>query len=60
VDALMDVDLSPGMHYGWMRVWPQEIAPHQGERMVTIIQQVDLKRFYDLFIKAAQAPLPLQ
>jgi inosine-uridine nucleoside N-ribohydrolase len=58
VDALMDVDLSPGMHYGWTRVWPAEIAPHQGERMVTIIQQVDLKRFYDLFMRAAQAPLP--
>jgi inosine-uridine nucleoside N-ribohydrolase len=60
VDALMDVDLSPGMHYGWMRVWPREIAPHQGERMVTIIQQVDLKRFYDQFIKAAQAPVPVK
>jgi inosine-uridine nucleoside N-ribohydrolase len=58
MDVLMDVDLSPGMHYGWTRVWSPEVAPHQGERMVTIVQQVDLKRFYDQFIAAAQAPLP--
>ena len=58
VDALMDVDLDHGMHYGQVRVWPPQTAPHQGERMVTIVQTVDLARFYDAFIKAAQAPLP--
>jgi inosine-uridine nucleoside N-ribohydrolase len=57
-DALMDIDLGHGMHYGQVHVWPTQIAPHQGERKVTIVQQVDLKRFYQRFIHAAQAPLP--
>jgi len=58
VEALMDVDIAYGMHYGQAHVWSPDIAPHQGERLVTIVQGVDLKRFYDMFIKAAQAPLP--
>jgi hypothetical protein len=33
------------------------MAPHRGERLVTVVQAVDLKRFYDGFIKAAQAPV---
>jgi inosine-uridine nucleoside N-ribohydrolase len=58
VDALMDVDIDHGMHYGQAHVWPAAIAPHQGERLVTIVQAVDLKRFYDAFIAAAQMPVP--
>ncbi len=56
--AYMDVDLAPGMHYGAVRVWPAASAPHAGERIVTIVEAVDLKRFYAGFIRAAQAPLP--
>ena len=44
------------MHYGQVHVWPDAIAPHQGEQKVTIVQAVDLDRFYDQFIKAAQYP----
>jgi hypothetical protein len=58
VDATMDVALDHGMFYGQVRIWPAETTPHQGERVVTVVQQVDLKRFYDRFIQAAQAPLP--
>ena len=59
VDALMDVDTEYGMHYGQAHVWPPATAPHQGERLVSIVQAVDLDRFYATFIKAAQSPLPL-
>ena len=57
VDAYMDVDLEHGMHYGQTHVWPEAITPHQGERKVTIVQKVDLARFYDQFVKAAQFPV---
>jgi inosine-uridine nucleoside N-ribohydrolase len=57
VEAYMDVDLEHGMHYGQVHVWPEAIAPHQGEQKVTIVQAVDIARFYDQFIKAAQFPV---
>lgn len=56
IEANMDVDLEHGMHYGQVHVWPDAITPHQGEQKVTIVQAVDLDRFYDQFIKAAQFP----
>jgi inosine-uridine nucleoside N-ribohydrolase len=56
IEANMDVDLEHGLHYGQVHVWPDAITPHQGERKVTIVQAVDLDRFYDQFIKAAQFP----
>jgi len=56
IEANMDVDIEHGMHYGQVHVWPDAIAPHQGEQKVTIVQAVDLDRFYDQFIKAAQYP----
>jgi inosine-uridine nucleoside N-ribohydrolase len=58
VVALMDVDVDHGQGYGQAHVWPPQTAPHLGERPVTIVLAVDLPRFYDRFIKAAQAPLP--
>ena len=57
IEAAMDVDLDHGMHYGQVHVWPEAIAPHQGERKVTIVQKVDFDRFYDQFVKAAQFPV---
>jgi inosine-uridine nucleoside N-ribohydrolase len=56
--ALMDVDIDHGMHYGQAHVWPKETAPHQGEQPVEIVQAVDLPRFYDAFVHAAQSVLP--
>jgi inosine-uridine nucleoside N-ribohydrolase len=53
--ARMDVDTGFGMHYGQARLWPAETAPHQGEQLVTLVQEVDLPRFYAAFIHAAQA-----
>lgn len=57
IEAYMDVDLEHGMHYGQVHVWPEAITPHQGERKVTIVEGVDLDRFYDQFLKAAQFPV---
>jgi hypothetical protein len=57
IEAAMDVDVGHGMFYGHAMIWPAEMAPHRGERLVTVVQAVDLKRFYDGFIKAAQAPV---
>jgi inosine-uridine nucleoside N-ribohydrolase len=55
ITVRMDVDTGFGMHYGQARVWPAETTPHQGEQLVTVVQEVDLPRFYDAFIRAAQA-----
>ena len=57
VEAYMDIDLEHGMHYGQAHVWPDAIRPHQGEQKVTIVEGVDLPRFYDQFVKAAQFPV---
>lgn len=52
--ARMDVDTAFSMNYGHAHVWPENIAPHQGETKVTIVQTVDAKRFVDDYIAAAQ------
>lgn len=54
VGARMDVDIAEGVNYGHAHVWPESIAPHQGEAEVTIVQDVDRKRFIDLYVAAAQ------
>ena len=55
VDAFMDVDVSGGADYGRAHVWPDAIAPKDmGVRPVTIIQEIDTKRFVEGFVKAAQ------
>jgi inosine-uridine nucleoside N-ribohydrolase len=56
--ALMDVDIDHGMYYGQAHVWPKETAPHQGEQPVTVVQAVDLPRFYAQFVHAAQVMSP--
>jgi inosine-uridine nucleoside N-ribohydrolase len=58
IDAVMDVDIGHGMFYGHAMIWPPAMAPHRGERLVRVVQAVDMARFYDGFIKAAQAPVP--
>jgi inosine-uridine nucleoside N-ribohydrolase len=58
VTARMDVDIAFGPLYGQARLWTEALAPHQGEQRVTVVQDVDMVRFYNAFIKAAQAKLP--
>jgi purine nucleosidase len=57
-DAWARVDLSHGAFYGSLRLWPDKGRPHRGEGRVTIVDAVDLDRFYAGFEKALTAPLP--
>lgn len=56
VDAFMDVDVSGGVDYGLAHVWPDATAPKtMGVRAVTIVREIDTKRFVEGFVQAAQA-----
>lgn len=48
--AAMDIDILPGPDYGRAHVWPPNLAPHQGEQLVHIVQAVDLPRFLSGFV----------
>ncbi|HZC34809.1 MAG TPA: nucleoside hydrolase [Chthoniobacterales bacterium] len=52
--VLMAVDVSHGPGYGSARIWSDEVAPHTGERKVTIVQEVDVNRFMETFVRAMQ------
>lgn len=54
----MRVNLDHGVDYGRAHVWPEEMRPHLGEQPVTIVDAIDLDRFFAGFIKELQAPLP--
>ncbi len=58
VDAYMDVNLDFGADYGRMHVWPDNLAPHQGARKVTVVLSIDTKRVVDEYVKAAQFQRP--
>ena len=55
-----------GVDYGRAHVWPDALAPKEmGVRPVTVVQDIDTKRFVDGFVKAAQwtpaqAPQPAE
>ena len=53
-EVLMDVDISHGPGYGSARIFADPVAPHQGERKVNVIVEIDAKRFVDTFVKAMQ------
>jgi hypothetical protein len=40
--ARMDVDLMPGAGYGTAQIWNEELAPHKGEQVVTVVEAVDV------------------
>jgi inosine-uridine nucleoside N-ribohydrolase len=54
-EVMMDVDVSHGPGYGSARIFADSVAPHLGERIVSVIVEVDSKRFVDTFIKAMQS-----
>lgn len=56
--AWMRVDTSHGPFYGNARIWGDAGRPHQGEGRVTIVEAVDLPRFYTAFEEALGAPSP--
>jgi inosine-uridine nucleoside N-ribohydrolase len=51
--ARMDVDLLPGPSYGQAQIWKEDLAPHNGEREVHVVQSIDVKRFLDRFVEQA-------
>ncbi len=56
VDAYMDVDLTDGVDYGHAHVWSAALAPKgMGLRPVTLVQDIDTRRFVDGFVQDAQA-----
>jgi len=57
-EAYMRVNLDHGVDYGRAHVWPESTRPRTGERKVTIVDAVNLDRFYRNFFGALQAPLP--
>ena len=57
IDAAMDIDTLPGPDYGRAHVWPPRLAPHQGERIVHIVQAIDVPRFLEGFVQeSARGP----
>ena len=53
---MMDVDLSDDVNYGHAHVWTEALAPkNMGLQKVTIVQAIDMQRFLDGFVRAAQA-----
>ncbi len=58
VDAYMDVDLDFGADYGRVHVWPDNLAPRQGERKVTVVLAIDTGRTVDAYVRAAQFQRP--
>jgi len=56
VDAYMDVDLTDDVNYGHAHVWSAELAPKgMSLRPVTIVEQIDSKRFVDGFVHDVQS-----
>jgi purine nucleosidase len=52
--AYMRVDVGHGPNYGGTRLWPEETRPHQGEREVVIVDDIDEERFKDLMVTSLQ------
>jgi inosine-uridine nucleoside N-ribohydrolase len=50
--VLMDVDVSHGPGYGSARIWSDTVAPHTGERKVSVVREVDVNRFTEAFVHA--------
>jgi inosine-uridine nucleoside N-ribohydrolase len=57
-ETWMRVNLDHGVDYGRAHVWPEEMRPHLGEQPVTIVDAIDLDRFFAGFVRDLQAPLP--
>jgi inosine-uridine nucleoside N-ribohydrolase len=53
-EVTMDVDIDHGMSYGRTTVGSTSANPRLGIATVTILQEVDGKRFVDAYVKAAQ------
>ena len=54
----MDVDIDHGAGYGNTLSWPRGSNPGLGEQLVTLQEDLDLKRFYRMFVDLITAPTP--
>ncbi len=45
VVARLDVDVLRGPDYGRAHVWRDDLAPHQGEQLVHLVEKIDVPRF---------------
>jgi purine nucleosidase len=57
VDVQMDVDTDHGMNYGRTNVGSKDARPRIGVATVTILQEVDGKRFVDAYVAAVQTDI---
>ncbi|MCE2565743.1 nucleoside hydrolase [Komagataeibacter sp. FNDCF1] len=56
VDAHMDIDITPGPHYGHAFVVPDALVPHgSAMQRMHIVRGIDAQRFRDTFLHEAQA-----
>jgi inosine-uridine nucleoside N-ribohydrolase len=51
----LDVNLEHEMDYGRVHVWDDANVPPTGERKVRVVQEIDLNRFRERFIKSMSA-----
>ena len=54
----MDVDIDHGAGYGNTLTWPLGGNPGLGEQAVTLQEDLDLERFYRMFVDLVTAPTP--
>ena len=55
VNAQMDVNITDGVNYGRAHIWRPDLASKDfALRPVTIVQEIDTRRFLDGFVSAAQ------
>lgn len=57
-DVTMDVDIDHGASYGRTIVGSPDAKPRLGVGTVTLIEEVDGKKFVDEYVAAVQTPLP--
>ena len=54
----MDIDIDHGAGYGNTLSWPEGSNPGLGEQLVTIQEDLDLPRFYRMFVDLMTRPTP--
>ncbi|MFQ5694761.1 MAG: nucleoside hydrolase [Terriglobia bacterium] len=54
----MGINIDHGVGYGDTVVWAEGTNPGLGEQEVTILKEVDIEKFYELFIELITSPTP--
>jgi inosine-uridine nucleoside N-ribohydrolase len=56
--AYMDIDIDHGAGYGNTLTWAEGSNPGLGEQKVTLQEDLDLPRFYKMFVDLMTRPTP--